>query len=543
MTRFEKPFFSIDQASLRSLGGLVFLTIFFFAGCSDTTEPIIGPQDLSFTHSPESAVIEVFQGEGAYFSVSSSPVVDLDYAWWLNGDQMGNGPVYQFEGTQVGIDTLKCVISYSSTEWNHVWYVKVGQDPSTAPGRVPGVQLAHGPEAGDVVMTWFWISGSRYPLVEYQFAVSFDGPITAQNWAEATPLGSVPHVEGQVGYSTTFTIAKNAILAGRDGWFGIRGVDEVGQMSPLNEFQQHQVSFPWWIEGKIYSDRLVPLEGVIIDYGCPSCRVNTDGTGFYSIGPLSSVNSYDLRTISRDQEFPGVPFSAWYDFHVREVRYNPDASNDITLVTRYDMNGFCEVYDEEFLEYFRHMTFTNHPTALRPNKKLYKWEEYPVSVYIPPFTGFYGEYDYQALCREAVGYWNLAMGEDYLYLVDSPEEAQIVFLFDNENHIYDGSTDLVLPDDENYSLGETVPEKMTIYITGMLVNSIRVQEICMHELGHALGLVSHNYCGGGQFMMSIDPGGILDNGPENAIHPFEKDAIRVIRNLPQGVDMESFDVD
>ncbi len=542
MANINKPLVVLDYSRAFLAKFLPLLVLLVLISCSSTTEPPPAANDLAFTHSPNSLVVVISQGEGVEFSLSSSPPVALEYYWTLNGAPTSKERSYQFNSTQVGLDTLRLVYTYDSVQWNRTWYINTQTDPTTAPGRVPGVQLSHGPEAGDVVMSWFWIAQSAFPVINYRIAVSYDGPINAFNWADAEFLVEVPHVDQQVGYSQTFSMEENQILPGVDAWFGIRGVDETGQMSPLNEVQYHKVSFPWWISGHVFSDQLVPLDGVIIDYGCTSCRVNTDGTGFFSIGPLSSVLSYDLKTISRNIDFPGVPLSSWYDFWLHGVQFEPETNQDLVLVTRYDLNGNCFVHDQEFLNYFRQMTSTRQPSNHRPNTKLFKWAEYPISVYVAPFTGTYG-HDYQALCQEVVGFWNLAMGEEYLVLVDNPEDARIEVFFDNEDHIFFGSTDLILPNDQNFSLGEAIPEKMTIFLVGTLREAITIQEICMHEFGHALGLSAHNFCTGGGYLMSIDPGGSLDNGPENAVHPFEKAAIRAIRNLPQGIEMSDFQLD
>jgi len=209
------------------------------------------------------------------------------------------------------------------------------------------------------------------------------------------------------------------------------------------------------------------------------------------------------------------------------------------LLGRYGLDADCEVYEFSFMDYFKMMTLTDDTTNLRPNYNLYKWESYPVPVYVPPYVNEFG-HDFQSLCREAVEFWNIAIGEEYMVLVDTPEEAKIEFEF-----IFDpghaGGTRLVLPNDEDYRLGDVIPEKVMVFVRDDLPQAIYIQEVTMHELGHAMGLLDHTDCSGGGFIMGNVTSGILDNGPENAIHLDEKRAIRAIRNLPQATDMSAFD--
>ena len=516
-----------------------FILFGFLVGCSDSTDPVPNPEDLSFQYTPQAAVIDFYPGENAEFTLSSSPSVTLQMQWSLNGEPASQDPVFHFDATQVGIDTLRLDYSYSSVSWNHTWYANVEQNPSTEPEEIPWVILEHGIEPADVIMRWHEIPESFFPLVEYQVRVSYDGTITEANWLSATPLGSFPVEENQVGYLELFTAETHGLLAGADAWFAVRGVDEAGQLSNLAGPQHHLISLPWFIEGYVYTDRLEPLPEIIVEYGCSSCRVNTDATGFFSIGPLPNVNSYDLTTFSNNINDPGVPESSWYDFVMRDVQYDPIASNDIVVMTRYDLDESCLAYDGEFMAFFRFMTRTSHFTQLRPNYKLYKWEEYPVPVYVPPFINEHG-LDFQSLCREVVEFWNVAMGEEYLFLVDSPEESRIELYFGNESVEYAGRTILAEPSDDYYGLGDVIPEKILVYVWDQLQEDRFVQETAMHEFGHALGLYGHALCSDDGFLMVVNSSGNLENGPENAVHANEKQAIEAIRNLPQGADMSDF---
>ncbi len=511
-----------------------------FGACTDSTDPIPGPEDLAFYYSPGFAVIDLYHGGGADFSVATSPSVPLVNQWILNGEVVGEELSFHYDAVQIGIDTLRVDSFYDSVNWNRTWYVKVLENNSTIPPVVSSVQLDHGVQAADVEISWNMITQSTFPIVEYQVAMSYQGMITPDNWSGATSLGSYPHLYNQVGFSVTYTESENGMQSGEMAWFAVRGLDEVGQMSDITQGFSILISSPWFIEGYVYGDDGETVPNVIIDYGCPNCRVNSDSEGHFILGPFPNVDVYDLVTHTDNSPGNGDPFDSYYDFTAQNIQYDPDGNYDLMLLARYGLDEGCESYDLEFMTYFRVMTSTFLPSPLRPNYKLFKWENYPVPVYIPPFINVDG-LDYQSLCRETIGFWNTAMEGEYLVLVDTPEEAGIEFYFDNEGTLYSGRTYLTEPNDQQYRLGDIIPERILIYLWETISQASRVQEVAMHELGHALGLRTHTVCMGEGFLMVPNPSGILDNGPENAVHPDEKRVVRAVRNLPQGVDISAFD--
>jgi len=438
----------------------------------------------------------------------------------------------------VGVDTLRLDSSYSSLTWDRTWYITVLENPTTIPPDVPSVVIAHGIEAADVDVSWHFIPQSIYPINEYRVAMSYEGPLTTENWEDAILLGTYPRLHNQVGDKVTYTAADDGMQSGELAWFAVRGVDEAGQMSNIPSQNPHLISSPCYIEGNVYSDNGEGLPNVIIDYGCSSCLVTTDSEGHFIFGPVPNVNTYDLLTLADDTDFDGEPFDSYYNFTTRNVQYDPSGNNDIILLTRYGLAEGCAAYDHEFMYYFRIMTSTFFHSGSRPNYLLYKWETYPVTVYVPPFNS--GGLDFQSLCSEAVGFWNDNMAEEYLVLVDTPEEAMVEFYFDNEGELYAGSTFLEQPANPDFILGDVIPEKVKIYIWDQLTNARNVKETAMHELGHSLGMLDHTLCTGEGFVMNANTGGVLANGPENAVHPDERRAVRAIRYLPQATDMSDF---
>jgi hypothetical protein len=90
--------------------------------------------------------------------------------------------------------------------------------------------------------------------------------------------------------------------------------------------------------------------------------------------------------------------------------------------------------------------------------------------------------------------------------------------------------------------GEVIPEKILIQINSGkdFSSETRATEVACHELGHALGLYGHFTGNPGTHLMESPTPNLLQTGLDNAIHPDERRAVRAIRYLPQGLDMNRF---
>jgi len=137
---------------------LIFISL--MTGCSESTDPVPTPGDLSFSFIPESTVNDFFIGENGDFSFNCSPSVSLEIQWTLNGAQVSQEPLFHYEANHVGVDTVQVEYSYSSVSWIHTWFADVQQNSTTAPGDIPWVILEHGPEPADVLVRWHAIPES-----------------------------------------------------------------------------------------------------------------------------------------------------------------------------------------------------------------------------------------------------------------------------------------------------------------------------------------------------------------------------------------------
>lgn len=520
-----------------------FLAVLVVAGCSSSTDPS-GGGDAEVVYTPDRQFLDITLPGTLDFSVAPSHSADLAATWVLNGTEVGSGLTYRYTTGTVGADTLRVQTVLDGVRAQRDWLITVLPSASLLPPPVPDVVIQHGAEPMDVAVSWHWISQSAFPLVDYLIATSYEGPVTNTNWDQATLQATVPHMPGQAGYTDTLTAEANGMLPAATLWLAVRGRDNRGQLSPVSEIYRHTISFAWWIEGTALDTEGNPLPEIIIDFGGGNNRDNTDGNGYYNIGPFRDVDLVTIRTYSRNVNLPGEPNSSWYDFRTDPLIYSAAGNtHDLVLVTRYGMDPLCDSYDDEFLTFLRQMTKTDITTLHRSDFRLYRWAEYPVRVYVPEHVRPDDDLDFGAQCRLAAGYWNQVMGEDYLVVTEDPAQAQIEFVFEDLGNGANGRASLAAPlEPEYYGLGDVVPEKIRIQINNVLLPTVqRVQETAMHELGHALGLYEHVYdCGDRPYLMNLTSAGALDDGPLNSVHPDEIRLLNAVRHLPQGTDMASF---
>ena len=404
------------------------------------------------------------------------------------------------------------------------------------PREVPLVQVGHGPEPGQVEVSWRIVLWATFPIVEYQVAASFAGPITPQNWDQAIVLGHHAWLPGQVTYHE-FYDATDGLPAGSECWFAVRAVDEEGNLSLLTESPRLVVSSEWWIEGQVLDLVGYPLGNIPVTSGWARRSTFSAEDGLFRIGPFRNVDRIVLET---EDPAPDGLDDRWYHPIQVPLQTRPGqdlmTDQDFLLIPRYLKDPRCTNPDNTFLTYLREMTRTsgtngNHSTIL------HRWEHYPVSVYIPSGVTNNGVPMDEA-AQEALNIWNLAMGEEYFSRTEDPVSANIEFIFEDRDHHY-GSVFLMEPRALGVGLGDVIPTRMGVSIDTKLTSHLFVAEISLHELGHTLGLFSHSDCSGVGYLMEIAGGFGSLRRPE-PIHLDERRAVQCIRYLPQGQDMTRY---
>jgi hypothetical protein len=523
-------------------GVLVTAMLVVFAllgGCSSSTDPEGGdPPGATIKFSPTGQGQSIRLSETMDFSVAVEPAQTLTARWYLKGQVVGQDLEYTFVPGSVGKDTLGLSAFAGAVQDTYYWVITVEEDVSVIPPEVPDVLAGPGPDPADVVVSWKWVTGATFPLLEYQVAVSYDGPVNESNWDQATIIGKYAPVPGQVGYSKTFTEAENGMRPGEQAWFAVRVLDDRQQLSDLTRNSRTDITWPWYLEGFVADDSGLPLLGVILSVEGVSLG-NTDGSGYYKLSqPFRNIDSIRVKA---------DPISAGFGYTTDPVSAAGETTRqDITLLNDYDLDIECSYLD--YLAYLRQVGRKDSVPGQPDLSRLYTWDEYPVSVYIPARFNLAG-IDMEAGCVAALDFWNSQMKydadmlgiEETGYFVRTGDEtgADIVFLFEERVQNY-GEVSLLLPGPDE-ELGEVVPEKMQIWVnTTAVLDSLAIAGVALHEFGHTLGMFSHSECAAASDHLMLPAGGVPAFNRPVPIHLDERRAVRAIRNIPQGANMADF---
>lgn len=515
--------------------GLLLLLV--VVGCSSNTDPVTPPASTKIVYDPWGQGQSLRLSETMDFAVSTEPAGNLDVKWYLDNQVVGEESRYTFVPAAVGKATLGVTAFTGAVRDSYYWVITVEEEVSVIPPEVPDVLAEAGPEPADVRLTWKWVTGATFPLVEYQVTRSYAGPISEANWSQATIIGRFPVVPGRVGYEAIFTEEEDGMLPGQDAWFAVRVLDDRQQLSDLTRSSHIEVTWAWVVEGYVTDDVGDPMSAILSVDGVS--LGNTDGTGKYRL--TKEFRNIDTIRIKAD------PLTAGFGFTTDPISVEGEVTNhDITLINDYSLDIGCNYTG--FLDYLRNMS-RNEPVSGKPDEsRLYTWGNYPISVHIPARLNEAGV-DLEVSCEAALEYWNQQMSfdagnlgiveTDYFVRTSDASAADIVFFFEKRTLNY-GEVTLLLPGPDE-GLGEVVPEKMEIWInTTSDLDSLSVAGVALHEFGHTLGLFSHSECATASEHLMRVAGGAGAFRRQDPIHLDERRAIRAIRNIPQATDMAEF---
>jgi hypothetical protein len=369
--------------------------------------------------------------------------------------------------------------------------------------------------------------------------------LTAANWNEATVIDTVEHQPGQtIGYSRTYSAEQmEEILPGEEVWVGVRVEDRSGLLSPLSETSSIIITLPYSLHGYIRDEHGQPLHGVIVDYGCDTCKTATDETGWFEFGPFRDIDKFVFTTISSNENSHPDTVDAYYDFQTDSLGVETPQPLDIMLIGRNGLDPGCpdEHYSGDFLSFVRQMTRTDRELTIRPNFELLKWDSYPLNVYINEALNTDGTFSMDSLAVEAITIWNDKMGEDYFLQVDQVDLADIEIIFTVQGIYPNHGLTEIMNDGRRYRINEVIPRKMDVSVLQSLNEAVYTLEVLLHELGHALCMGDHSNCGDLVHLMWGTPAGIIAaRWPDSPINDDESAAARIIRYLPQATPMDHY---
>jgi hypothetical protein len=511
-----------------ALFGLVFAV-----GCGGGGTSPDGGQTPVLSFTPVSQGQQLSTGGSLACAVAVEPETATTVTWRRGGSIVGSARSYTYAASLVGRDTLRVHAEAADAVRDFYWVIDVAPEPQTAPPAVPGATAAPGPEAVQVIMTWTRVNTSTYPIVAYDIALSYTGLVTPQNWDAARQMGSVAHVAGQVSYTATFDRANGGLVPGAEAFFAIRARDDRGQVSTEVTNRTALITTEWWIDGNVIDDAGNPLLASV-GSASPLRNTNSNAAGRFRLGPFRSIDAVTVQTTT----------DGYYDLLTARISSSVDVEREIVLPHQYGVDAACTAYGGDFLTYVRQMTRTETSEADSAASRLWKWDHYPVSVFLPDSTTATGR-QLDDLARGMLELWNAEMSglgntreETYLVEAASAAAADVRVAWVPDASAGYGKTSLVLP--AGGVLGDVAPIRMRVDVAVDIATDQFFQEVVLHEFGHVLGLSRHSISctGAGHLMLEGGGGGNLLR--EYPIHPDEIRAVRTIRRLAQGVDMRRY---
>jgi len=528
------------------------LFVLTLVSCSDSTRPDPGnggPPDTTASSrvafDPPDSSWSLNIGEEKLFKVIVNDGPALAVRIERGDSLLTTETQYLYQGLQLGADSLTATAVLSDSTFVKDWRIWIDVDLSIPPPVIGDVEVDHGPTAGSLDVSWTWPGQSATPrrIIRYLVAISHTGPIFDWNWTDAVILEAVAHHDEPLGYLRHYTYLDfPALQPGQQVWVAVRAEDVAGLFSPVGPNASVRISDLFWLQGYVRDDLGAPLAGVIVDYGCDTCKTNTDPEGWFELGPLRDVDRFVLGTATANENSAPDVFDAYYDFRTDTLDVDSVQPVEIFLISRYGVDPGCpaQPYEGDFLQYLLDITRTDEETIYRPNRNLYKWADgvFPLAVFIPPAMV---TFPLDSVCREALQIWNdRVAGEDLFREVTVYEECSVVFDFQYLSGNQFGRTEILVPEG-NAGINEIVPERMRVLIHLGLNTPTLVLEVMLHELGHSLCLGGHSPCANHVHLMEAFPAGIIEaRWPESPINEDEVRAVRCLRNLPQGTPMGNF---
>lgn len=412
----------------------------------------------------------------------------------------------------------------------------VGEYRSLAPLVVPDFSASAGDRSGGVDLAWSAVQYALEPIADYLVACSAAGVVTLETWDAARLVAAVGALPGQETFALALDASTDGLVPGQPTWFAVRARNDQGELSPPTPETMVVPTFEREITGQVADGQGAPLSGLPVEVTAEdgtSWQTTTDAAGGFIVTGVPSNWGFVLETRAEDLE----P-EAWFDY-----RFTAAASQDvhglrIGLIPRHVTEPSCDWLYADYLDYVLQMTNTENPTNTRPDQILHKWDHWPLGVFMSDDPGHL-DLDFPALTTLAMNQWNATMGQTLLVATDDSLAAEVVVVFSDAIPQVNGQVSVLAPAGVQF-LGDTIPEKLGLYLNTAMDTEQRIIEVAMHELGHVLGITKHSLCSQAGYLMYISSAGALDDGMDDAIHPDERMLVQTIKALPQGADMAGY---
>lgn len=510
-------------------------------GCQEATTPppdVPVPGEIVFT--PAEDQLEVVWGET--LSLSARAIgVDTFETEFRHGDAViATQPDLRYAATAVGEDSILATVSSGDLSEDHLWRLHVVGTGTEKPPLPRDFQVII---TDQVYISWTGEPGYGGPvaLSRYELRCLPREYVNEANWNRAYSLGVIEFDPQQPTYLVVKSVEPPALPIDTPVGFGLRLVDVDGASSPL---ALDDVFIPpgYIVEGTVTDIDGRSLANVEVRWTYCDGRTYTDANGRYRSYLLPRHELVGIHYSDDGVDNPGI--GLYYDV-VIQWQVESEYLQNIMLMPVATIDTTCgsDRYDNDFLSYFRDLTYTDPALYPRQEYITNRWPNPPITVHVIDRLNDNGTFSLGALADSAITIWNQRLGDPFFIPATDPDSAQLTVFFDDDGLAGNIAITRII-DPYLVDINAVAPRKMSIQARTGFPQSTYALEVLLHEFGHTFCISGHSRCDAGVHLMSSNPAGIIAaRWPESPIHDDEVRLIRTMYSLPPDFRFDFYRVD